>query len=413
MARTWVSIKVELLGGRGEEFWPYPGRIFALGPSHTFEDLADAINTAFARWDRAHLAQFTLSDGTHIVDPAFDQDLAAAISGPISQPHDMSKTKVIKTVSLGDTFQFVFDFGDDWVHQCTVDTFKVDPVEVLGIRPKVPLAYWGWGNMPDQYGRRWEDDDGESRTPRRPSKPHPMLTRQWPAETPKPPLDLAAVRGAIHSGDASRFRDAITGPDIDDALQQISVGAPILLETEIAEDEMLVATFMNRLICRGNPGDQELADDLLARLRDEPFPGRAIPVDLEMFTEIFEGDPTQLLGGYVDLTTGSVFPADVADPITMGEDAVIDVEAAPDRYLWFDRQGGREGWQDMAAFTDRQSDPQLRARLEQSIRGTGAFRAFRDIVYDTGLGEQWNIFSTDRQYGRAREFLAAEGIRAV
>jgi hypothetical protein len=26
MARRWISIRVELLGGRGEEFWPYPGR---------------------------------------------------------------------------------------------------------------------------------------------------------------------------------------------------------------------------------------------------------------------------------------------------------------------------------------------------------------------------------------------------
>jgi hypothetical protein len=44
MARTWLSVTVELLGGRGEELWPWPGRIFAVGPSHTFMDLANAIN---------------------------------------------------------------------------------------------------------------------------------------------------------------------------------------------------------------------------------------------------------------------------------------------------------------------------------------------------------------------------------
>src|SRR3954451_10538166 len=43
MARTWLSVTVELLGGRGEELWPWPGRIFAVGPSHTFMDLANAI----------------------------------------------------------------------------------------------------------------------------------------------------------------------------------------------------------------------------------------------------------------------------------------------------------------------------------------------------------------------------------
>src|SRR3954468_23428735 len=61
MARTWLSVTVELLGGRGEELWPWPGRIFAVGPSHTFMDLADAINDGFGRWDRSHLSMFTLA----------------------------------------------------------------------------------------------------------------------------------------------------------------------------------------------------------------------------------------------------------------------------------------------------------------------------------------------------------------
>jgi hypothetical protein len=29
MARTWLSIRVELVSGRGTEYWPRPGRIFA------------------------------------------------------------------------------------------------------------------------------------------------------------------------------------------------------------------------------------------------------------------------------------------------------------------------------------------------------------------------------------------------
>lgn len=413
MARTWFSITVELLGGGGKGFWPYPGRVFAVGPSHTFEDFADAINTAFARWDRSHLSEFTLADGTELCDPAYQHDIAGSLRGPISQPVDMSTLKVARTVELGEVFRFVFDLGDYWVHQCTVDTFTVDPLEVLGIRPNGPLAYWGWGDMPDQYGRRWENDDGQSRTPRRPSTPHPMFTHQWRAEQPTPPLEMAEVRAAIHTQDATRFRKAITGPDIDDALQQLAAGAPLLLKAQTDEDQTLVATIMTRLIWRQHPGDQELADDLSARLRDEPLDGRAVPVELDMFVEIFEGDPSQMSGGYLDLSTGSVFPDEVTDPATMGQDAAIDVDADPERYVWFDRHDGREGWQDMADFAARQTDPQLRARLEQSIHGTGAFRTFRDVVHDTGLAEQWNIFSTDRQYGRARAFLAAEGIRAV
>jgi hypothetical protein len=57
VARTWLSIRVDLIEGHGEQYWPRPGRIFAAARSHTFKQLADAI----ARWDRSHLQEFTLA----------------------------------------------------------------------------------------------------------------------------------------------------------------------------------------------------------------------------------------------------------------------------------------------------------------------------------------------------------------
>ena len=56
MARTWLVINVELVsgGGRGD-FWPRPGRTFIASRTHTFEQLAEAIDGAFGRWDLAHL----------------------------------------------------------------------------------------------------------------------------------------------------------------------------------------------------------------------------------------------------------------------------------------------------------------------------------------------------------------------
>ena len=65
----------------------------------------------------------------------------------------------------GEQFVYVFDLGDDWAHLCTASTQPIDPVEVLGIVPDQPLPYWGWGDIPDQYGRRWDDDEGESPAP--------------------------------------------------------------------------------------------------------------------------------------------------------------------------------------------------------------------------------------------------------
>ncbi len=40
MARTWPSIRVDLIEGHGEQYWPRPGRIFAAARSHTFKQLA-------------------------------------------------------------------------------------------------------------------------------------------------------------------------------------------------------------------------------------------------------------------------------------------------------------------------------------------------------------------------------------
>ena len=54
----WISVQVELIEGRGEHCWPRPGRIFAAAPGHSFAQLADAIDNAFARWDRSHLHEF-------------------------------------------------------------------------------------------------------------------------------------------------------------------------------------------------------------------------------------------------------------------------------------------------------------------------------------------------------------------
>ena len=172
--RTWLTIHVELLSGGGADLWPYPGRVFAVGPSHTFHDLAQAIDNAFARWDLAHLHAFTIADGRRIDDPE-DSDY----DGP--EPLDIRSAKVTRTVRPGDAFCYVFDFGDDWTHRCTVDDEKLDPHDAFGARlPTRPTPIGGWGSMPDQYGRRWADDDGTTDPPARPAKPDPMTTGIWP-----------------------------------------------------------------------------------------------------------------------------------------------------------------------------------------------------------------------------------------
>jgi hypothetical protein len=62
----WMTLRVELVSGGGSDFDPGPGRIFLVGPDHTFGEVAEAINLHFGRWDLSHLHSFRLADGREI-----------------------------------------------------------------------------------------------------------------------------------------------------------------------------------------------------------------------------------------------------------------------------------------------------------------------------------------------------------
>jgi len=153
VARTWLQIQVELEGGGGIVCDPPPGRVMMVGPGHSFKALATSINAAFARWDLAHLHEFELADGRRIGYP--DDEFAEL------EWLDHEQLKVAREVRLGEEFRYVFDLGDNWRHRCVVLEEKVNPLEAYGIVPAQPVAIWGWGWIPDQYGRRSAEDTGE------------------------------------------------------------------------------------------------------------------------------------------------------------------------------------------------------------------------------------------------------------
>jgi hypothetical protein len=147
-----LIIEVQLLGGRGIECDPPPGRVIAAGPRHTFAQLAEAIDTAFARWELSHLHEFELSDGRRV---GFPDDEPGE--------HDWEDHELLRVgteLSPGDEFTYVFDFGDDWRHRCRVLEEKVDPREFFGdgALPRHPVPVFGWGWIPDQHGRETRED---------------------------------------------------------------------------------------------------------------------------------------------------------------------------------------------------------------------------------------------------------------
>ena len=145
MPDGWYIVRVELLAGGGQDLDPPPGRDVLVSPQHTFRQFAEAINASFARWDLSHLYTFRLADGTEVGLP--DEEFTL---------RDAARTKIARR-QLHEVFEYEFDFGDGWTHRCSVIEVDVPPEDVYGVRPKGPVPVWGWGSIPDQYGRTTPD----------------------------------------------------------------------------------------------------------------------------------------------------------------------------------------------------------------------------------------------------------------
>jgi hypothetical protein len=425
MARTWLTVKVELVGGRGEFLWPRPGRVIAAKPTHTFRQLADTINEAFARWDRSHLHLFSLHGGEEILplawwDDADDEALDDA-------------TEHLRRLALGDRFVFVFDLGDDWAHLCTVGTRKVDIIEVAGVMPTEPITVDGWGDIPDQYGRRWEQDDGDEPLPPQPDPPTrdlPPLVPGWGEEAfasvpsgPPVPSEVVGLwrplgwthdavrnlRGAVARRDSHAVLGALVGRDPVDVAH---LAAPALLAA-LAEGDTAARGYALLLIDelreRWWDGDHALADELAGAAGAGPPTGlRNVPVALDelamhLTNRTQEAEPFRL-----HLPTGRFWPSDL---MVTGEEPPEDWEDEK-RWLEMSFAGSADGWHDMSDFIATVEDGELSEQLDEAIRGRGAFRRFADRLRPhEPEWTRWRLFKDERDLGRARAFLAEAGYR--
>ena len=150
--RRWIILRVAIVARGGESLSTPPGRDMLASSSHTFAELATAIDRAFGRWDLAHLHEFRFSDGRVIGTADTDE-----FGDDENEIDERRMTIGAAALAVGDSFEYVFDFGDGWEHRCTVLRGDVDPVEESGRKSPEIVPIFGWGALPDQYGRTRPD----------------------------------------------------------------------------------------------------------------------------------------------------------------------------------------------------------------------------------------------------------------
>lgn len=136
MAESYVFKVTEV----DSESW----RTIQASGKHRLEDLSGAILEAF-EFDDDHLFAFFMDGEVMSEKEAYwsgrEPDNPSAESAHLAQFHFVE----------GDTFLYLFDFGDEWLFRVTVE-------KVLMEDTLVPIVLGGQGEAPEQYSD-YDDDD--------------------------------------------------------------------------------------------------------------------------------------------------------------------------------------------------------------------------------------------------------------
>lgn len=152
-----MTIRVVLHGGRGTDLDFPPGRVLLVHADHAFNELAEAIDAVFGRWDPNPEHVFEV-EGRRLVPSGATEALVDGIDAEDSEEVTIGEVGL----RLGARFSYVFDPVHRWVHECIVFSVDVDPFDLHGEEPDRPVPILGWGTVPDQYGRVAEDDDPDA-----------------------------------------------------------------------------------------------------------------------------------------------------------------------------------------------------------------------------------------------------------
>jgi Uncharacterised protein family (UPF0158) len=219
------------------------------------------------------------------------------------------------------------------------------------------------------------------------------------------------VRRVLYDGDEAVALTVARSLGLGGPLQMVGELVLLAVDHDACDAAEFAAQCTGALRVRDWDGDQELADAIDAARGiavSDPRPLTEIPVDLEQLADLIDGGPDST-GGRLDLTNGEVWPEFVFED---SPDDDADNDDDPDRWLYVWPVGSRCAYNDMVDFTATRTDHRLRNRLDSALEGRGAFRRFKDALFDWPADrEDWFVYSEDRRRGRARGWLAGASYR--
>jgi predicted nucleotidyltransferase len=115
--------------------------------------------------------------------------------------------------------------------------------------------------------------------------------------------------------------------------------------------------------------------------------------------------------GYVDEPPNRPLPEWQQEAVKRAEEVWLD---GGKRYLRVPDADSREGYGDMEDFIATVDDEHLRAQLWVAISGRGAFRRFKDVLYDYPRErKRWFSFGDTQVRRRVLDWLESEGIEPI
>jgi hypothetical protein len=214
---------------------------------------------------------------------------------------------------------------------------------------------------------------------------------------------MVVLRSAWYGGDGAVMVAAVEAVGLDVCLQWAGDLVRAALQLGATGAAQLAERTAIALRQRGWEGDDELADAIDDARHQRAGGLTELPVDLEELAMLLDAGGPSASGGRIDLHTGEVWPKTALEEAWPGSEDELDDE---DRWLGVWPRGSGAAYDDMVDFAAARAGS-LREHLDVAVRGRGAFRRFKDVLFDLPDDRaEWFAFAEDRSRGRARAWLA-------